>query len=396
MYAPETIAFPYVDNEGRPLRTRQENTQALLDAHRATVRYNAMTHGLELRFGGLEVNAARVNGTSLAWLRTLARRHGLSANNVCEDLPTCADEYHPALEWIDDAAWDGVDRIETLIDTVDTADTMAPELIRSWLLQCAAALVQDKGFRPEGVLTFQGPQGCGKTQWVRSLGSATAPEGIILIGRSIDPSNRDSIQQATSSWICEIGEVDGTFRKSDIAALKAFLDLDYDIYRAAYAREAERRPRRTSFFASVNRPDFLADTTGNRRWWSVNVQSCNWKHSIDTRQLWAQCVHLVRAGVRWRLTEDQHDALKDSNKRFEVLSPIAEELWSRWTAAADGRVRLGEICDAMGYAPGTSSYNRIAREVAQLLVTAGVSKTRIRTADGKRPTVFGLRRCSPD
>lgn len=398
MIEPERITFPYLHETGahvgRPLRNRRENTAALLAAHGATVRYNMMLHQLEVRFEGLEVAEERAGNTSLAWLRSMARKHGLTPNNVTEDIETLADEYHPALEWIDGIAWDGIDRMGALVATVKTVDPLAETLIRTWLLQCAAALVSPPGFRPEGVLTMQGPQGCGKTQWIRMLVPEDAPAGLVQIGRSVDPANRDSVEQATSSWLCELGEVDATFRRSDIAALKAFLDLDYDRFRAAYARVSERRPRRTVFYASVNRPDFLADTTGNRRWWAVQVQSCDWRHGLPMRQVWAQVVAQVRAGVDWRLGEPDRLELVTSNERFEVAVPLADEIWAAWVTDDTGQwwASISEVCASIGVETGSTGYARTAREAGQILSNANVERKRKRLTSGARTTAYAVRR----
>ena len=74
---PEEIDFPFVDDKGRPLKSRRENTITLLAEHGARVRYNMMLHTLEVEFSGLDIAEERAGNASLAWLRYLARKHGL-------------------------------------------------------------------------------------------------------------------------------------------------------------------------------------------------------------------------------------------------------------------------------------------------------------------------------
>ena len=49
--------------------------------------------------------------------------------------------------------------------------------------------------------------------------------------------DKDSVKQAVSFWITELGELDDTFKKSGASALKAFLTQDNDVLRRAYARK---------------------------------------------------------------------------------------------------------------------------------------------------------------
>ena len=365
-------------------------------AYNARARYNLMRHDLELRFRGLGASEERENTVSIAWMRYAARRWGMNPDKCMEDVITLATEYHPALDWIESEPWDGTDRIDAMVQTVRTVDMDAPEYIRTWLLQCAAALVVGYTFRPEGVLTFQGAQGCGKTQWVRSLVPAAlnARQRMVRIGSMIDPHNRDSIEQAVSHWICELGEVDATFKKADVASLKAFIDLDRDVFRKAYGRTSESYPRRTVFFASVNRRDFLADATGNRRWWTVAVDGCVWEHGINTQQLWAQLVQMVRDGESWRLSDTARDSLTVSNDRFAASDPLREDVLARWVARDDEGgygATLDEVCASVGIMPESGSFQRSRKHVAHILGEAGFGKTR-KTRDGRKVYVYGIDR----
>ena len=383
--APDFVSFPEVHergpHRGRPVKDRIENTRALLGAYKCAVRYNLLTHLIELDTPELSTIAPeRRANVEIDWLRTTASRHGLSKDAVCEHMSLIAEEYHPVREWIGGVAWDGEDRISALLDTVESPDPLARTLIRKWILQCAAA-VSGGRFRPVGVLVLVGPQGCGKTTWCERL--APVDTEWIGLGMHLDPNSRDSVQQLTRYWISELGEVDATFRRADVAALKAFVDRPFDTYRSAYARREERVPRRTVLFASVNRPRFLVDDTGNRRWWSVAVTSCKWDHGIDTRQLWRQALDESRAGASFRLSAEESVALAASNEQFESIDPLAAELWETWRPApadVDGSAGWQSLTEILGSLPGRRdrpASKRDANEVAGL-ACAGV---RARSAD---------------
>ena len=330
------IAWP-VRQRGKPARDHLDNTRALLEHYGVAVRYNLMAHALEIEIPGFKVAAERAGNATLDWAENRAADHGLARQSVGKHLNELAVEYHPVLQWVQSKTWDGVDRLPELLATLElqaVADVELCHLLTTrWLMGCAAAILPDftGQFAAQGVLVAQGHQGRNKTRWLRSL--APPASGWVLTGRTLDPRDRDSVQAATSVWLCELGEVDATFRKADIAALKAFVTQDADTYRSAYARREERVTRRTVFFASVNDTQYLVDKTGNRRWWTVPIERCNADHRVDVQQLWAQVVDLVRQpGARWWLSEAEQGWLAEANVEHEPDDALAAEVKDVWRA----------------------------------------------------------------
>ncbi len=362
-----------------PSRVHRENTAALLDAYGIEVRWNLMRHTLEITIPGFEREAERQENDNLACLLELAQRRGLSAENTVRHLRLLAQSYHPVRDWIEAAAWDGQDRLPELLATIELDPCADPELcgllVTRWLISCARAVLPSepggRKFAPQGVLTLQGDQGIGKTEWFKSL--APPDNEWLSVGRVVDPHNRDSVQQATSFWIVELGELDATFKRADVVALKAFVTQDTDVYRSAFATREERTPRRTVLGASVNPKSFLVDETGNRRWWVVAVKSLDWKHKVDVQQLWAQVMVMAKRGDPWWLDPGETTALSASNRDFEVPDPLVEDLWGAWrpvpvveVGAPGPRVTLAEIWAAL---PGRCERPR-SRGDANTLVRA--------------------------
>src|SRR5690606_1586799 len=137
--------------------------------------------------------------------------------------------------------WDGHSRLEQFYDTITAANQDQPgvehlkqTLMRRWMIACVAAAYMPDGISSPGVLTLQGDQYLGKTKWFKSL----VPESLDLVvdGKILRPDDKDSVKQCVSYWLVELGELDSTFRKSDVAQLKAFLTKRSDTLRMAYAR----------------------------------------------------------------------------------------------------------------------------------------------------------------
>jgi hypothetical protein len=324
--------YPKLGKHGEfigPSRVHVENTKALLEAYGISARYNQMTHRPELVVPGFTPPPERAENAMISKVIDLAERHGLAEKQTIRHLQELQVDYHPVRDWISTRAWDGVDRLAPLLATLHLAPScdadLAHLLARRWLVNCVCAVMPGfAGFRPQGVLTFQGAQGAGKTSWLRSL--APPNSGWFAEGLDVDPHDRDSVQRLTSVWIAELGEVDATFKKADVAALKALVTREEDIYRSAYDRREERIPRRTMLTASVNRVDFLVDDTGNRRWWAVPIDAADWQHGIDMQQLWAQVYVRAQAGEPWWLSAEEQQRLAEANSNHERDNPLRDEI----------------------------------------------------------------------
>jgi len=169
-----------------------------------------------------------------------------------------------------------------------------------------------------------GDQGIGKTRWLMSLAPGFSAEGkhLQLNGHNA----RDSMHQALQGGIVELGELDSTFKKSELSLLKAFLTQTTDEYRLPYAAKWQRRPRCTSFCASVNDFEFLNDPTGTRRFLPIAVTHCDTYHATDMQQFWAQMHALWEGGEQWWLTDDETQMRIDHSVRYEQTDTVAEQI----------------------------------------------------------------------
>ena len=148
---------------------------------------------------------------------------------------------------------------------------------------------------------------------------------MLKLDHHLDAGNKDSIITAVCHWIVEIGELDSSFKK-DIARLKGFLTADRDKVRRPYGRTDSEYPRRTVFCATVNEHDFLVDSTGNSRWWTIPVTSINYQHGIDMQQIFAQLAVDFEKGAQWWLTREEEQLLELHNKEHRNVSAIRERI----------------------------------------------------------------------
>lgn len=329
--------LPDVGGKGKPLATI-ENLAEIVDRLGVTIRYNVIGKDTEIIIPGEQFLQDTKRGASMARLKSQCIKFGMPTEPLGEYLLYLSDQrpFNPVMQWITSAPWDGRSRFRDLLGTVQLREGFEPSLwellLRRWLVSAVAAACKPYGFWSKGVLVFQGDQSLGKTSWFRAL-LPDALRDLIKVDATIDPSNKDSVISAVSHWLVEIGELDGTLRKADIARLKGFISQDVDLFRRPYARTEEQFQRRTVFFASVNPEQFLADETGNVRWWTIPAVALNTLHGIDMQQLWAEVYTWFEAGERWWLLAGEEALLEARNADHAQAHPVEEMIFAKYANA---------------------------------------------------------------
>ena len=338
------------------------NLAALMDWMGYRARRNLMSHQTEWEGAPSDIARECQQAAMASIIMDEAARLGWTLSEASFWRSLSAVEarraYHPVVDWVRAKPWDGVPRFEYLFGTltvkpefVEFAGLMRIQLER-WLIAGGKCLAlssnASEGIAVQGVLVLQGKQDLGKTRWFRSL---LPHPSWVFEGAKMDPSNKDLVIAATSAFLTELGELDGTTKKSDVAELKAFLTRATDEYRAPYARKSETYPRRTLFGATVNPDEFLVDTTGNRRFWMMPVDAADSNHGLDMQQIWAEAVARAEAGEpHWMPDEHKAGQLALAAK-FETRSEWADDFFRCWRMPVQGEsvswVKVSDIRQQM-------------------------------------------------
>lgn len=228
--------------------------------------------------------------------------------------------FNPVIDMLRDVKWDYTERVVPLFEILHlpTEDNLSRTLVSKWLFQCWAMAQNElkNGYGADGLLVLQGPQGIGKTSFVRKLG--VRPE-LVKLGQYIDTHDKDTTRRCTSAWIVELGELETTLR-SDLERLKAFITAERDEYRLPYGRADQIQARRTSLIATCNTERFLIDPTGSRRFWTVPVEKIDLDRlaEFDALQLWAEVKDLAADKQNhFRLTREEQAQLARRNLEHE-------------------------------------------------------------------------------
>jgi hypothetical protein len=240
--------------------------------------------------------------------------------------------------------------------------------LRRWLIQaCASIDLGKRGIAArtgrsaqethavfEGVLVFPGGQGDGKTKGIVELVPKPLRDYVVK-GAMLNTSDKDSVRKVVGAWICELGELDATMRKTDIAAIKAFLSQDDDRMRLPYDRDLTTMRRRTTFCGSVNDQQFLRDHSGNRRYYVVPVTTMRVGFTPEELdQLWAQAWNEYVAGEQWWPTAEEKALLNGAAEEAREKCPEEEQLASvfDWTRAGEAGKQRWSVLELFRYLTG--------------------------------------------
>ena len=228
--------------------------------------------------------------------------------------------------------WDEVPRLDTLlIDYLGADDTDYTRAVMRKSMCAAVARAVVGGIKYDYMPILAGPQGIGKSTFLATLGKKWFSDSLTTF------EGRDAAEMLQGTWINEIGELTAMTRY-EASAVKQFLSKRNDIYRAPYGRRTEEHPRRCVFFGTTNDAEFLKDSTGNRRFWPVDVGLHEATKSVwddlpgEVDQIWAEAV------VWWRLGERLYmdgqlakaaEAAQQGHKEVTGKEGLVEEYLSR-------------------------------------------------------------------
>jgi hypothetical protein len=235
--------------------------------------------------------------------------------------------FHPVREYLahQEALWDGQSRIDDwLIEYAGAADTPFVRAVGRIVLVAAVRRVRDPGCKFDEMLVLEDVrQGSEKSTALSIL--AVQPDWF-----SDDlPLNADTkrvIESLSGRWIVEAGELKG-MRHGEVEHLKALLSRQVDRSRMAYGRLVQEVPRQCVIIGTTNSSVYLKDTTGNRRFWPVEVNGIDTPAlRRDRDQIWGEAAALEAAGESIRLPQELWLAAAQEQEQRLVEEPFVETL----------------------------------------------------------------------
>lgn len=259
------------------------------------------------------------------------------------DIHAATHAFNDVQNYINGLIWDGQPRLDTLfIDYLGADDSLYVRTVTRKAFTAAVARAMNPGCKFDNMLILCGPQGIGKSTILDKMSRGFFNDSIHTF------EGKEASELLQGVWIVEVAELDA-FRRSDVACIKQFLSLRADRYRAAYGRHVKELPRCCVFFGTCNQSDFLQDTTGNRRFWPVDVgRNPREKSVFDDltddviAQVWAEAKARWQAGeplyisgeVEQEARERQEDHREASAQEGVILEFVSRQVpddWLKWT-----------------------------------------------------------------
>lgn len=218
----------------------------------------------------------------------------------------------------------------------------------------------EPGTKFDQMVVWEGPQGIGKSSVLEMIcGSENFNSGKLL-----EEENMKIAEALKGRMIYESAELVG--HNKDIDKLKSMLSKTSDKGRWVYDRKVKDHPRTAIIVGTTNRPQYLIDETGNRRFWPVlcgvvpTANMINGKPYVDFKwmetnrdQLLSEALHLYKA--RYSLVLDEH------------LWPAVAKLQNERMTEVSGVENIGDIL-GLSEAEGLHIAENVAAKIIELRI----------------------------
>ena len=394
------------EKSGRPKRTL-ENCMKALEALGLEPALNALSQ--EVSLGG-DLTGARKYFPELGTSVTDLTLHGLrraiiseymfepSLQQVSEAISCLAvpHSFHPIKNYLADLIWDGEDRITNFFQRYAGGESSAYNTgVAEMFFRAGVARIKSPGIKFDSMVILEGAQGCGKSTLIKVLGGDWTLEGLPPTN-SMD--NKDVIQAIQGSWLVEVEEL-AVMSKSDVESSKAFVSRTTDKARFAYARESREYQRQCVFIGTTNDAEYLLDSTGNRRFIPVEVNSVALAElRRDRDQIWAQAVQLWNANPTVESLFLQESLWEEAGEQQElrrISDPIEFKLLGHLRQIEPDVDFIGQeelVFVAFGKVDGSSIQTKDMRRLGRAMQTLDGWTAARRRIDGR--VSKGFRRIS--
>ncbi|MAN86416.1 MAG: hypothetical protein CL555_06005 [Algoriphagus sp.] len=229
--------------------------------------------------------------------------------------------FHPVRDYLRALKWDGTRRLDYWLEQcLGSPKSQFNRLVGRKTLIAAVARAFRPGCKVDTVLVLEGPQGIRKSSAIAALfGEDWTAESVDLFGQ-----HNKMVMNMMGAWVVELAEFIA-ITKRDQNHVKGLLSMRTDKVVLPYAKIASAHPRQCVFFGTINPGEtgYLTDTTGNRRYWPVEVVRADLEKIKARRdQLWAEAYKAFCDDERWWLEEDEQGLAE-----AEVATREEDDVW---------------------------------------------------------------------
>lgn len=262
------------------------------------------------------------------------------------------------------ATWDGVDRVSRFYHTYfRAADNIYTRAVAAYTWTALAGRALVPGIKADMAIILKSTQGTVKTEGIASMAPHAGTFGEIDLHKSDDILAR----QTRGKLVCELSELRG-MNTREAEAIKSWVSRRHEEWVPKFKEFTTKFPRRFLCFGTTNEDEFLADSTGERRWLPLEVGRTDLEAlQRDCSQLWAQgAAMFAQGGIRWqdaeRLAVNEHHRFKVQDTWTDIIGAwLEEDVFGDPNGLRNGD-RPQRLVDILGGALGLSAQNITRRE----------------------------------
>ena len=389
----ELVPINYFPDQKEPnkqgkigLKDTYANFAVLVKFYKLDLGFDVITKNITL-FGELDQNIGIVE------IKDLLARNNLPINRASEYYYKYAMEhkYNSFLRMIESSKWDGVDRLESFYATIRVKpeyEELKRIYVLTWLKQliytsCFSSLKKGSKNISRYLLVLQSQQEGGKSTWVKNLMPYELENRYVAVGATLKTDDDQHTLGIIKKLIVELGEIEKSFKHSDINAFKAFFGRTIDTMKVKWVTYPVDFERTTSFIASTNDYYFLKDDTGTTRFMVLPLDNeyrtddglaifCNGRHGIDMLQLYRQ-VYESEDWVNFELSVENKEIQKKINEEFTLKDTFEDLFYEEFTEeiCATGELyNCTDILKRLGYST-TNVNKKLRNDLASFLRKKG-------------------------
>jgi predicted P-loop ATPase len=216
-------------------------------------------------------------------------------------------------DWMESLKWDGTQRIESFFhECLGTVNSVYTKAISQNFWISLIKRIYEPGCKMDHMVILEGKQGALKSTVLKTIvGEKWTVE------TKEDPTKKDFYMVFQGKWIVEVAEL-SAFQGANEKQIKNILSTSNDTYRAPYERLASDHPRQCIFVGTTNETEYLEDTTGNRRFWPVQIGEIKLDKVREIReQCFAEAVHEMKKGTKYWEVPVQAEAEQEARRNVD-------------------------------------------------------------------------------
>ena len=263
--------------------------------------------------------------------------HFVNEKQLCSELRTAVPSFSPVASYLESLPEQDPSYIEEYLRrTLHIRDPLELKMLRKKMIATLkrGSAGEKVSIKDDTALILKGPQGVGKSSFLRILASSE-----YFCDNVYGVADKDQCLKAHKHWIIEWAELETFIGRRDISLVKSFLSTEKDQIRKPYGTTDEEFYRHFSFFGTTNQPEILTDNTGNRRLQVVEVKEViDLEYARANRdKFWGAVKAAANSGEPWWFTPAEEAEIEEHNYSYtlkdrdleEVVGPVLVDLFNK-------------------------------------------------------------------